>query len=218
MARHVGTIELTWDGSGRLRHSLASVVPMNAEQTSDILAVSVPMLVSGQLGVMRPIYSLALCDRLLHLLETSQYAIEPINSALKSAKMQFYGGNTIYHTFHPSIGFLANNDSVEQAVRQLCFNYTVHVRTQADEEFRLGLDGALTISMLYYLTEGLDKQIAQRDFDPARSSPAVQMTMNEFSRTLYSHWEQNRVPAEKVAEALRETQQCYQDVRQKLNL
>lgn len=217
MAAQIGSIDLSWDASGRVRHDLTSVVSLSAEQVSDILAVSVPMLISGQLGVLRPIYSLSLCDRLIHLLDTGQYVLEPINSALKRAKIRFHSGNTICHTFHPSMGLFANNDSVEQAVRQLCYNYAVHISTQVKAEFLMGLRGALTLSMLYYLTEGLNKQAGLPGFDPVRVSFPAQMAMNEFSHSLYSYWEQGRVPTD-VTEALAEVKRQYQHIRQRLNL
>jgi hypothetical protein len=214
------SIDLQWDNLGHISLNPIAHIALTDYDRDDGVAASVPMLVSGQLGVLRPNYALALCDRLLGLLETDQYAVEPVNSVLKKATIKLYHRGDklcrVYLTFHPKIGFMSNEDSVEEGVRQLLYNYAGCVLAQLASEFGGQIRAYLLLSLLYYLDHILIKEVTSRSFDPARPSSVIQTATNQFARELYSHWEEGYYPEETISEMQRQARASHYNLHRLL--
>jgi len=218
MTIQVGVLDLAWDAHGQVRHELTSAVSLNSEQTRDIVACSGPALVASLLGTMRPAHALALCDDLLQMLETGRSAVLPINRALRKASLSFHMGAEVYHTFHPRVAFLAGSDSVEQAMRQLCNNYILHLRASLPEDAGGAMVASLMGAVSYYLEEGPRTPGGERGLGPARPANGIGLKMNEFAHTLYRQWSTGCVRAERSEQIVGEARQAHQDLRKRLSL
>lgn len=218
MTIQVGVLDLAWDANGRVRHELTSVVSLNSEQTTDIVACSGPALVASQLGTMRPVHALALCDDLLQLLETGRSVVMPINGALRRASLNFHMGAEVWHTFHPRVAFLAGSDSVEQAMRQLCHNYILHLRASLPADAGGAMLGSVMGAVSHYLDEGLRTPVGERGLDLRRPADGIGLKMNEFAHALYRQWSTGCARAEKSEQIVGEARQAHQNLRKHLSL
>jgi hypothetical protein len=127
--RNLASIELVWDSIGRISHSITDGHGDDQIDCLAILAPSLPMLVSHQLGTMKPSQGLGLCSAFLDFFIDDRHILLPINSALKGAKIQYIEVNNqnITLTFHPKHSFIHNSDSLEEGVRQFLNNYALYV-------------------------------------------------------------------------------------------
>ena len=105
---------------GKLRHSL-DVNAFSANPFLWLFAPSAPMLITNQLGVMKPSYGLNLCSKILEILRTNKYIITPINSVIKRARIDFVWvqDQTIMLQYFPKHALFHNDNSLEEGSRQL---------------------------------------------------------------------------------------------------
>ncbi len=215
---HLVSINLKWDSNGRLSHKLATRLQLNDYQRDDAVAASVPMLISSQLGTLVPHHALVLCTRSLALLERSEHIIEPINSALKKVRIDLWKAAGVFHTFHPKSRFLANNNSVEEGVRQFLNNYVGYVPRVVSGNFPKRVRDTLLTSIRVYLDIVLSEAQAT-SIDSAKGNWNIQKAMLEFSAVLYDDlWSSHELPEEKFAPLLVETKSLYLEVRRRLGI
>ena len=135
------SIDIAWDKGGRISCNVSGIIfpPPRDDKTLWYLVPSALLLLAHQFGAMKPSHGLITCGTVMDMLFDNRYVLVPINSALKSAVIEFIytGGESITVQFHPKQGMFANSDSVEEGVRQLLNNYIHYAYTQADEYTQL---------------------------------------------------------------------------------
>jgi hypothetical protein len=96
----------------------------------------------------------------LDYFDDKTHLVHPINSALKSASIRFVMTRAgIAITFHPSHGMFANNDSVEEGVRQFINNFIAYVGNMLHGDVVIivrGYCGAVIGGYVQFLEEELD--------------------------------------------------------------
>lgn len=161
-------IECTWDQLGDIRHAVRNGNGSEQQDLLLLLAPSLPMLLSHQLGAVRPSHGLILCQDVVDLFEGRRYLRLPINSALTGVSI------TLVHTrkawtlqFSPKHGPLANNDSLEEGARQFVHNYMLHVASRLSGETRL-IVRALTASVVDHYVKLLADELGAMRIGPSR--------------------------------------------------
>ena len=148
------SINLSWDKRGRINHQFTGDVlpPHRNNRLLWVLAPSVPLFLVHQYGSMRPSHALIISSKILEMLFENKYLLTPINNALKGAKLEFIypGGPAVKVQFHPMHSFLANNDSIEEGVRQLINNYTHYVFSMLDDYSRIVVKTMSLVAMGAY--------------------------------------------------------------------
>ena len=160
-------ITCTWDEVGQIRQSVHGGYPSNQEDLAFIIAPSFPMLLSHQLGTLRPSHALILSSNVIDLLKGASHIRRPVNSALKAASIEFAesrSGTTMQ--FHPHHGLFANNDSLEEGVRQFIHNYSAHILAKLTGETYLIVRGMAGSVIDQYL-ELVEHELASGRIGPS---------------------------------------------------
>lgn len=147
------TIHIGWDKGGRISYNVSGIIlpPPRDDEKLWVLAPSALFLLAHQFGSMKPSHGLIICGTIIDMLFDNRYVLVPINSALKSAMIDFiYTGSSVKVQFHPKQGMFANGDSVEEGVRQLINNYIHYAYTQIDEYTQLIYKGLASIEIEMY--------------------------------------------------------------------
>jgi hypothetical protein len=155
------TIDIVWDKSGRISHSVSGITypPPRDNQKLYVLFPSAVFLLAHQFGSMKPSHGLIMSGTVMDMLFDNKYVLVPINSALKGAAIDFvYAEHSVKVLLHPKHGMLANNDSVEEGVRQLSNNYMHYVYTQLDEYAQLVLVTFVGLALTVYF-DFLEEQL-----------------------------------------------------------
>jgi len=184
----VASITIDWDEYGTVSHRLDSFIPANDYQRDDALALSVTLVVAGQLGVLAPEYSLDLCSRVLDFLDGRPHTPELIQYPLSGARIHLHQkDDTIVPTFEPS--FLQGGTmEPEEAVRRLLTAYMYQVSSQLGSEILHYMKTVLLATVQFYLTVPLAADMAGPLFSPKRTSPDLNLTMIGFVHTIYPQW------------------------------
>lgn len=129
MTQRLSTILLNWDLSGNLNHQISGGYSDLHKDKLLILAPSLPMLISHQLGAYRPTQGLILCSMIFDFYIYNKHLLMPINSALKKARIEFVKTDRGHVTlqFYPENRLFTNSDSLEEGSRQLLNNYLEYV-------------------------------------------------------------------------------------------
>jgi hypothetical protein len=185
------SITLTWDTNGRIQHSITGYSlpsPRNDPQLW-VFAPSAPLFVANQLGALKPSYGLILCSQIIDIAFHNKYFLTPINSALKSAQIDFlYLPNGLSLQFFPKHGFLYNSDSLEDGVRQLVSNYFYYVYNQFTGYHQLELklltyaiiDAYLGMLATAYKNNAIGPQLDRWDIDFSRWSAATIQSSSSY--------------------------------------
>ncbi len=215
-AKRLASIYVSWDRDGNIQLRFESPFQMDDYQREDGLAVSVPLVVSHQLGTLRVEKALALVSQLLDYLESDQHSVGPINPALKSARLDLLKGKaaSVFLTFHPNIRTLAlfGFGDVEEAVRRMLVNYATHVPRIVSGDFPKRIKDALVASVLYFLEHVVTKELKNESLDRTRPNPNVHRQMIEYSLCVYRMWESTLLPEERFAVALQRCKELHQIV------
>lgn len=152
---HKTSIELEWDQVGHIRHRISGFIPPPPRNDTHawVLAPSAPLLLAHQLGTMKPSRGLISSGWVLDTLFENRHVLMPINSALKSAHIDFIytGAPSIRLEFHPQHALFANSDSLEEGACQLVNNYYYYVCAQLDEYLLIVVKGAtIAVTGAYY--------------------------------------------------------------------
>ena len=185
----IASIGLSWDELGRISHDLRVFIPADDYQKADALSLSAALLVSGQLGVLSPRYSLDLCSHALDFLDLQPHEPEVIQFPLSKARIELIQQeSTIVSTFHPD--FLQGGTmEPEEAVRRLLTNYLYHVNATVIPELAGYLRSIVLGTVYYYLSVVLSKELRQRSFSTDVASSQLNMSMIEFSYSIYPQWQ-----------------------------
>ena len=131
MPKKIARIQCRWKQSGHISHSISKGYSNAVDNRDLVIAPSLWLVISHQLGSFRPSYGLILCSQVLRFYTQNHHTMFPINSALKGAHIQFVQTSQgILITFHPKHSLLVNNDSLEEGVRQFVNNYVRFVNDQ----------------------------------------------------------------------------------------
>lgn len=151
MAKVLSSIVCNWNSRGEITHSISSGYSSTRQNIELILAPSLPMLISHQLGAFRPSHGLILCGQVIDLYKNNKHILFPINSVLKSVRMNFHKlQNGVTITFHPKGGLFANNDSLEEGTRQFINNYLFYVSNLIKGETFLICRALVSATLLHY--------------------------------------------------------------------
>jgi hypothetical protein len=97
------SLSLKWDSMGNLSHTLQNNIPLNEYQKSDAQLLSVVLLTSNQLGILSPIYSLHVCERIFNFLDNFTFNPESIHFPLYDARIDLIQkSETIGCVFEPT--------------------------------------------------------------------------------------------------------------------
>jgi hypothetical protein len=176
---------------------------------------------------MKPSHGLIASNHVIDILFYNRYVLVPINSALKSARLDFIyiGGPSIKIQFHPKQRFLANSDSVEEGVRQLLNNYTQYVYSQIDDYTRIVLKTIATAaigSYFSFIQEQISKGVIGKGNDqwsmsfPAFSSQIVGFLSKSYYVTEGGRTQENEDWALKQTEHLEEKRTQIESMRDSL--
>ncbi len=131
MPKKLARIQCRWKQSGHISYSISRGYSNAVDNRDLVIAPSLPLVISHQLGSFRPSHGLILCSQVLRFYTQNHHTMFPINSALKGADIQFVQTSQgILITFHPKHRLLVNNDSLEEGVRQFVNNYLRFVYDQ----------------------------------------------------------------------------------------
>jgi hypothetical protein len=185
-------IYVEWDRGGRISYSMTGNLPPSKDEARlGYLVPSALLLLGHQLGVMKPSHGLIICGTVLDMLLDNRYILVPINSALKSATIEFLyiKDESVKVQFHPKHGIFANSDSLEEGVRQLLNNYIYFAFTQANEDtkFVYKLAAFAAIEEYFKFIKGqLETNSIGKDND--RWSLSFPPMSNRIIRWVSEHW------------------------------
>jgi hypothetical protein len=114
-------------------------------------SISAPALFAHQIGAFTPRHTLGLIGELLIFHRKRTVLTPPINSAIKCIEIQFIHGNKRYITVKHKKGLFANDNSVEEGVRQTIICWLEYVLNNSKFEHRLGIWRVLGMTMELYL-------------------------------------------------------------------
>ena len=141
MADAKTSISLNWDGTGRVHHKVTGtqLAPPRNDSLLWLVAPSGAFLLANQLGVLRPSYGLIASAHALDICEGPGYLLRPIGNTLKSARIEYVyqQGGSLGVLFFPQHSIFANNDSLEEGMRQLVSNNLYSVLEILEPYFRL---------------------------------------------------------------------------------
>ena len=182
----VSSILLSWNERGELQHRISGGYAAPQENILLVLAPSLPMVLSHQLGALKPSYGLTLCDSVLNILETGNHSLIPVNRALENARIDFqqtHAGMNL--TFHPQSRPSAVESDIEEAVPQLLCNYTCYVLDRLSGEARLSVM-AYVLSVVNWYLELVEREISRGRVGPRRDRWSLRFTrhMAECSRDI----------------------------------
>ena len=175
------TLQLDWDTNGSIRHRFEDTTSLSFSKKQSLLAMSMPVLVSSQIGALSVNRSLVLCHHLLNFLSHDEIAIEPINSALSSSYIKFHQGENIYQLFFTRKSETADTANVEDGIRQMICNFAWHVNNTVSEELSQQMRDETLISLHFYLTEALPLVASNSDFNANNNYPEVHKKTVELS-------------------------------------
>lgn len=197
--------------------------PFNDYQKADGLLLATILLISGQLGILKPQFSRHIINRVLSFLDNPTVTPEPINHPLNGARIDLIQNKkTVICTFHPSYLGIGKMQP-EEAVTRLLGNLPPYLYQQLDlinrfdaELFRFFRVGLLTV-INYYLTYAFPKGISSGLFSTRRFKQVkVQFEMLAYTKSLYPMWSGGlNIPEPKFNSMLEKTQQLYKEINKR---
>ena len=156
------SIHIEWTKGGQISYRTSGIdlPPPRADKSAWLLAPSPVLLLAHQCGVMRPTQALISCARVMDLLFHNRYLLMPINTALRSARIDFIyaASSAVRIEFHPKHSTFASNDSLEEGVVALINNYMQYVYSLLDEYLKLGFK-TMAVAVIGHYFEFLDDQL-----------------------------------------------------------
>lgn len=222
-AQKLSSIYFEWDLNGNISHRMESYFQFNEYQKIDGLLLGTILLISGQLGILNPKYSLHIVDRVLDFLDNPEVNPESINPPLNSARIDlFQKKKTVVCTFHPS--YLANGTmQPEVAVSRLLGNLPPYFCQNLDlinrfdsELFRFFRVGLLVV-VYYYLSSAFPKGTRSGLFSTKRFKQIrVQLEMLKFTFSIYPYWSGGlNLPETEFKSNFEETLHLYNEIIEK---
>ena len=211
------TIFCSWDESGDISRNKNSFVQAHDIKEQDALALSVPLMISSQLGILNISSVITLCGNCLDYLAKPHSTILAIPPVLRSVRIELHRkGKTIVETFWPDI--INGDDSskeYEDAILRFYNNYILYVHENVTGKLDATLKQSLLASVYFFLDKALPKIINRPTFALDNFSRDVQMTMLSFCETIYPHWGDSLYTS-RFTELLGKAQKQYQHIRAKL--
>jgi hypothetical protein len=153
MTQTLTIIVLNWDSSGNLNHQILGGYSDLYKDKVFILAPSLPMLISHQLGAYQPTEGLNFCSTINDFYIYNKHNKTAINSALKGARIEFVKtdkGNVTLQ-FYPENRLFSKSESMEEGSRQLLNNYLAYISNDLPEQTRLIIKGLIGSTLKAYL-------------------------------------------------------------------
>ena len=146
------TIRVSWNPRGRLKHTL-KVNEFSKNPFLWLFAPSAPMLITHQLGAMKPSHGLHLCSKILGIIGTGKYVASPINSALKGVQINlvYVQQETVMLQYVPKHAFFHNDHSLEEGTRQFVANYYSYVLSKLQEYGKIAAKSFTIVGINGYL-------------------------------------------------------------------
>ena len=153
MTQTLSIIVLNWDSGGNLNHRILGGYSDLYKDKVFILAPSLPMLISHQLGAYKPTQGLSFCSTINDFYINNKHIRTPINSALKGARIEFVKTDKEKVTlqFYPENRLFSNSDSMEEGSRQLLNNYLAYISNDLPERTWLIIKGLIGSTVIAYL-------------------------------------------------------------------
>lgn len=170
MTHTLSIIHLTWDLRGKLNHRITGGYSDLYQDKVLILAPSLPMIISHQLGTYKPSQGLILCSTLFDFYIKGKHIQAPINSVLKQARIEFVRTDKgkVTLLFFPEGRLFANSDSLEEGSSQLLSNYLTYVSNDLPEQTWLIIKAFIGSTVDGYL-DILNGEIDQRRVGPRKN-------------------------------------------------
>jgi len=219
----LSSIYFQWDQNGNISHSTQHYFNFDKYQQTDGLLLSVVLLISGQLGILKPEFGLYISNRILNFLRNPKITPDPIKNPLNSVQVDLIQSErTVICTFHPSY---LNSGTMppEEAVSRLLGNLPPYLYQQLDihnrydaELFRFFKVGLLAV-IDYYLTDALPKGISSGFFSKIRfKQMKVQFEMLKFTESFFPYWKGGlNLPETEFYSRLEKTQQHFKGIYKK---
>jgi hypothetical protein len=203
---NVASIFITWNKNGNISQRMEC----HGYNKQELLALSVPLVIGSQLGILNIRSGLILCENCLKYLATSQSTVLPIPPIIRSARVNLHEkADTIVETFFPEI--INSTDATkeyEEAILRFYNNYIISVLDNINNNNASLLKQSLLMSIHFYLDVALPKIIELPDFYLDTYFKQVQYIMLNFCESIYPHWE-GIFPRGRFLELLEKTQkQC----------
>jgi hypothetical protein len=174
-----------WDSKGKVNHTLDRY--FDPERELNYLSFSVPMILSNQLGALRPSHGLIICSHVLDYYSNNDYMIYPINSALKNATIELLllDGNEGTLKFSPGRSRFGNNDSLEEGTRQFLNNYIFYVCEKLYGDLKL-IVRTYTVTTIDTYLEIINKAIAEGKIGPNMDRWNISFSKDMAEVTLFN--------------------------------
>ena len=190
-------VRLSWSSDGVLYHEVSGSRYLSPTEVDEALCVTVPLLVSCQLGVLTVGQALALCVRMVSFLETGMRGRRPGISALRGGRIALArrssDGNRVRCQFWPE----GDQPSIADAdVSQLIGSYFEAVMTRSNDATRERI-GAFTLTGVCFYLELLSQH--SHEDQRLRASmhyPSVMLGMVPYTLSVYDRWNTGEMPSD----------------------
>jgi hypothetical protein len=181
------------------------------------LALSAALLFSGQLGVLSPRYTVALCRRALGFLDFQAYKPEVIGPPLSSARIELVQtGQSIVATFYPDVATKGTME-LEESVCRLLNSYLYYIEKAVIPELVGYLRSIILMAVIYYLSVALKSELESASFNPNQVSSKLNLSMVEFTSSIYAQWRGGpTLPTDRYKSKLTEAKKHVESVAGKL--
>jgi hypothetical protein len=153
MSQKLSSIFVDWDSRGVLSHEIKGGYSNSFDNERLILAPSLPMIVSHQLGTYSPTNGLNLCSSVFDFYICRKNLRQTIISALRNVRIDFIRrkDNSVSITFHPRARIFSRGDCIEKGSLQFLNNYLGYVSNLLQSPTDLIIQGLLGSAINMYI-------------------------------------------------------------------
>jgi hypothetical protein len=209
----LASISCSWDKLGNIYHDIKT----NNIKKQDALALSVPIMISSQLGILNIRSAIILCGNCLTYIATLHRTILAIPPILRSVRIELHQKDrTIVEKFYPEI--INSTDETKEyefAILRFYNNYMIDVCGNINNTLVAYLKQSLLVSIYFYLDKVLPKIIELPTFTLDNYSKDVQMNMLNFCERIYPNWG-GLLPNDRFMELYEKARKQYMDIRTRL--
>jgi hypothetical protein len=210
----LATVFCSWDASGDISRGKKTSIQTRGLKKLDALALSVPLMISSQLGILNIRTAIELCGACLDYLAGFRSSILAIPSVLRSVRIELHQKEkTVVEQFWPEI---TNGDDTskeyEEAVLRFYNNYILFVHDNVTGKLEDATRQTLLAGIYFYLAAALPKILGRPSFTPDNYNREVQAAMLTFCETIYPHWS-DALPVDSFAALLAKAQKQCDHIR-----
>jgi len=219
MSTEIGSFSYNWDINGIISTSFDSDSPKSMGEETKYFGMSLPLLISGQLGVLSIKSGFHLIGPFLEACNSNNYKIYRIDRSLIKCEIKLNRTDDgIALLFYPQAEQTYSEEQIESDVVNFILNLTAYSNSNVPKDIFVRSKFFSMTTIKYYLdilVEGFtQKTIVTLD----GGDPWLWPRMNIFWQNIEYHWEDVEIPNKRVRDLPRELLKSYGKLRKKLRI